>query len=377
MAREWVKKGHKVYIFSASHSHQFSQFPEVNAPFTHKEIDGIHYIWVKTELYPESKSIKRALSMLGFVRKLKGFKIKSIQRPDAIIVSSPSPVPVLLARRWARKLQAKLIFEIRDIWPLSALELGNMSELNPFIVFLSWIERLAYRSSDAVVSLLPFAKEHCIAKGMSPDKFVYIPNGYDLSTDYSPDAGRFAELFAAFKDKFIVGYVGAFGISNALESLIEAARELQVRSDILFVLVGDGPEKKRLIQLAEGLQNIRIMEPVKKSDVPSVLARFDCCYIGLKRTSLFRFGVSPNKVFDYMAAARPVLWAVEAGNNIAEEAGCGISAMAENVKDIANAITKFAELTESELNIMGDRGLQYLKKNHSNADLADTYLSIM
>src|SRR5690606_26096320 len=165
------------------------------------------------------------------------------ERPSAVLCSSPSLISFLGAKRLARRFQARLVFEVRDIWPLTLTEIGGYSRKHPFIRFLQWVEDMAYRDSDRVVSNLKFAVEHMVNRGMRRPKFKWIPNG--ISVDEVRVSTTLNDNVAAIipKGKFIVGYTGTLGFSNALDTLIEAANILRDYSDIAFVIVGDGKER--------------------------------------------------------------------------------------------------------------------------------------
>ena len=153
-AREFVRAGHEVLIVSSSFSHQFLMQPETTGTYTAETIEGIEYVWIRCPSFDGSADPKRLLNWLVFTLRLGGIPRFTRQRPDVIIVSSPIPYPILPAARMARRLGAKLAFEVRDIWPLSLMELGSHPERHPFIRFTQWVEDFAYRKSDLVVSAL-------------------------------------------------------------------------------------------------------------------------------------------------------------------------------------------------------------------------------
>jgi len=376
LGREYVKNGYETYIMSGSFSHQFIKLPQVNRLCTHETIDGINYIWVKIPRYKKSKSLGRALSMIIFLHRLLRMGHKSLRKPDVILVSSPSPLPILIASRWAKKYNAELIFEVRDIWPLTLIELGSFSRYNPLIMCMQFCEKHAYKKADFVVSVLPKAKEHMMSKGMREDKFHYIPNGISLDETEETEPLDKEILHKIPKQKFIVGYTGTLGIANALEYFIEAARILKDCRDILFVLVGDGGEKERLVNIALSLDNVLFLDAVTKSQIPNILKQFDVCFISLKKESLFRFGISPNKLFDYMLAGKPVLFAVESGNDPVREANCGISVEAENARAIVDAVLKFFSMSKKERDILGNNGKRYMIKSHTYEILSKKYIEL-
>ena len=378
-AKEFVELGHKATIFSGSYTHIFSKLPEVKGFSTTENIDGIEYCWIKTPKYGKSQSLGRILNAFTFVAKMFLLRKKRFGKPDAVIVTSPTPFSILNGYWIKKRTGAKLIFEVRDIWPLTLTEIGRLTDKHPFIRFTQFFENFSYKKSDKVVSVLPNAFEHMKNHGLTEEKFVSIPNGIDLGEVKNISPLPEETLAKIPRDKFIVTYAGKFGISNNLTSVLEAAETLKSNEKILFLLVGNGPEKENYLKIIaeKGLSNVLILDPVPKSSVQSLLALSNVCYIGLTKSPLFRFGVSPNKLFDYLYSGKPIIYAIEAANDIVAEANCGISIKSENAGEIVNAVLNLYGKTPEELAEMGKRGHEYVIKNHSYSELAKKYLEIL
>jgi glycosyltransferase involved in cell wall biosynthesis len=380
-AREWKNLGHSPHIIAASASHVRYISPKMRGLVTSEEIQGIPYLWVKTPGYNKNNA-RRVANMLAFVSWLtvNSGRIARSKRPDVVIASSTYPLDIIPAYLVAKHCGAKLIYEVHDLWPLSLIELGAMSATNPFIMLTQWAEDFAYRKADRVVSILPKSREHMVKRGMHPCKFHYVPNGIDIDEWKSP-SGRLPEnhehvLTGLRKEgRFIVGYAGAHGLANALHNLVEAAGLLESQP-VVIVLVGQGPEKEKLEDLTRqrGLENAIFLPPVARSCIPRLLALMDVLYIGLQKMPLFRFGISPNKLMDYMMAGKPVLQAIEAGNDMVASAGCGISLPPENPLAIANAVRKLMQLDEDERTLMGRRGQEFVLANHDYRILASNFI---
>jgi glycosyltransferase involved in cell wall biosynthesis len=368
LAKELVKNGNKVCIISGSYSHLYRVQPDVSGNYTFENIDGIDYCWVKVPAYKRSVSAARIFNMLRFMFMLRNLPVRDIAKPDAIVVSSPSLFPIVRAKKWAKKLNARLLFEVRDIWPLTLQELGSLSSSHPLVRFMQWFEIYAYRNADKVISLLPNAKEHMMAHGMREDKFIVIPNGIDEAVGNDPLPAAITDMLPA--NKFIAGYAGTWGVANSLDTFVKAAQLLKEDSSIHFVLVGGGDMEQQLKEMARDMDNITFIPAIKKTQVQAMLSRFDVCYIGLKRESLFRFGVSPNKLFDYMYAAKPIVYAIDSGNMPVDEAQCGISVTAEAPAAVARAVKQLAGLSNEEREKMGANGRAYILKNHTYELLA-------
>ncbi len=384
LAREWVREGHRVTIIAASFSHLRANNPVLNGVVTEESIDGIRYIWLKTPAY-QGNGIGRIFNMLQFVIRLRTY-IKTLmahERIDAVIASSTYPLDIYPARLIQKEQKARLIFEVHDLWPLSPMELGNIPAWHPYIMVMQKAENDAYRYCDHVVSILPCAETHMRNHGLKPNKFTAIPNGICVNEwqkydDDLPDEHKKLLLKLKNNKKIIVGYAGAHGIANSLDTLLEAVI-LFKETDLYFVLVGQGQEKERLRKYAEehNLVNITFLPPVIKPQIPALLQFFDICYIGLQREPLFRFGVSPNKLMDYMMAAKPIIYAIEAGNDPVKEAGCGISVPPEDPQAIADAIRTLASMSVAEREAMGQRGKEYVMKHHDYKILAKQFLKVL
>jgi glycosyltransferase involved in cell wall biosynthesis len=375
-AKEFVKMGYSVYIISASYMHLFKKLPKIDGNFTFEKIDGINYLWVKVPKYKESTDKKRVLKWFVFTAKLFFLPLKKMQKPDIIIASPMAPFLVLPAFKLAKKFNAKFIYEVKDIWPLSIIELGNISPKNPLIRAMSWCEKFAIKKADFVVSSLQNYSEH-LTKDLNINRdFIWINNGIDLDEMQKTKPLPKEIIKLVPKDKFIVGYTGTIGIANALEYLLQAAKELQNNSDIAFVIVGDGKEKNSLMQ-KYNLKNIVWIEPIKKEQVQSMLSLFDVCYIGLKKENLFKYGVSPNKLFDYMFSAKPIVYAIDSGkSNIVKLANCGVTAEAQNSNSIKEAILKLYAMPKEQRDILGKNGKEYVLEHFTYEKLAKKFTKL-
>ena len=366
LAKEWVKMGYKVTIISSSHSHVFKNQPTQK----HEIIHGVEYLWLKTIKYPNSSSKKRILKWFLFNIKLLTLPFK-LQKPNIIILSPMAPFPSFFSWILAKIYHAKFIYEVKDIWPLSIIELGGFSPKHPFIRLMSWFERFALTHADSIVSNLQNYGKHLEALKIDKD-FHWISNGVDLEELAQKEPLSLSIKIP--KDKFIVGYTGAIGKANTLESFLEAANLLATNENILFVVVGDGSEKKSLMQQYKDAKNILFVESIPKKQVQSMLEYFDVCYIGLQKEKLFHYGVSPNKLYDYMYSKKPILYAIDSGKqNIITKVGCGLEAKAQNAQDIADKIVKFTTMTPKELENIGIKGYKYVVKYFNYTTLAKIF----
>jgi glycosyltransferase involved in cell wall biosynthesis len=385
LAREWVRAGHKVTIVAASASHVRTQGPHMGGRARMEEvIDGIDYVWLATPPY-RGNGAARVRNMAAFLWRLgaAGEQLARTIRPDAVIASSTYPLDIWPAARIARRAGARLLYEVHDLWPLSPMELGGYSRLHPFIMLLQAAEDFACGRADAIVSILPRVRPHLEAHGMAPHKLHLVPNGVDpveWQGHAAPLPDRQAAVLTGIRQqgRFIVGYAGTHGVANALGTLLDAARRLRGHP-VAFVLVGAGPEKPALERrsAALGLDNVHFFDPVAKSQVPALLAHFDVAYIGWRRQALYRFGISPNKLIDYMMAGRPVLHAVEAGNDPVMEAGCGLTVAPDDPQAVAGAVLAMQALDAPARDALGQRGHAHALANHTYPVLAQRFLTAL
>jgi glycosyltransferase involved in cell wall biosynthesis len=235
-----------------------------------------------------------------------------------------------------------------------------------------------YKKAEKIIVLLPNAADYIAKKGISKDKIVWIPNGVDLSryddmNNENMDM-EILKIFKDYKDKFKVVYTGAHGPANGLDMVIDAARLMEKKDDsIQFLLIGDGPEKQNLIDMAKtfSLSNICFLDPVPKLYMPHVLKKADLLLHCLKPMDVFKHGISPNKMFDYLASGKPIIMSVNASNNIVEDARAGISVKSGDPEELVNGILKLKNMSEDERRAMGLNGYEYVKKYFSTAVLAE------
>jgi len=381
LAREWVRMGHRVIIVAASFSHVRSKQPMVNGNISEELIDDIQYIWIKTPSY-KGNSIRRVWNMLTFVGTLTALskKLSKEFKPDVVIASSTYPLDIYPAYLISRFAKAKLIFEVHDLWPLSPIEFGKMPKWHPFIIMMQIAEDFAYRKVDRVISILPKALDYMVSRGLTPEKFVYIPNGIDIDEWQSFNTllpPQHQETIERLKQegKFLICYAGSHGITNDLEYFVESAFYLRVLP-VALVLVGQGPEKEKLQKyvVEHNLNNVIFLPHVLKNSIPELLSKMDILYIGWRRSPLNRFGISPNKLFDYMMAGKPIIHAIEAGNDLVRESGCGISIPPEDPYVVAEAIKKLMSISSSEREGIGRRGKEYVIDNHDYKILVKKFL---
>ena len=385
LAREWVRLGHKVRILAAEFSHVRAHQPDrpLGEPTTwHESIDGIDYQWFATPKYKGNGAsrVRNISTFLGRIFLAAG-RIVDDFRSDVVIASSTYPMDIWVARRLAKLSNAKLVFEVHDLWPLSPIEIGGMSPSHPFIRLCQVAENTSYREADLVVSMLPNVVAHVVGKGLPHDRLAIVPNGIALD-DWEDGASspvrediQTAIDAAHATGSLVVVYAGSHGLPNALDTLLDAAGLLR-NEKLTFILVGDGHERMRLQArcLKESLGHVQMFAPVPKAQMATLLGSVDMAYLGAPKHPIYRFGVSPNKMIDYMMAQVPILYAIEAGNDPVAEAGCGMTVPSENPLALANAIRELSSLSPSRRKDLGEKGRQYALVHHTYDVLASKFL---
>jgi glycosyltransferase involved in cell wall biosynthesis len=381
LAREWVQAGHRVQIVAGDVSHVRTHQPQAGD----EVIDGIAYRWLPLPHY-RGNGFGRAWNIARYLQQVwqQSPQLAAEFRPDVVIASSTYPMDIWVARRLARMARARLVFEVHDLWPLSPIELSGMAPGHPFIRLCHAAESTAYRDADVVVSMLPKVQDYMASRGLDLRKLHVVPNGITLDEwqgDGEPLRDDVAAAIAAQRavGRKVVGYAGSMGLPNALDVLIDAAKLL--RDDpIGIVMVGDGLERERLVRRIadEGLQDRLVWSPpIPKGQVPDFLSRLDVAYIGWQKVPIYRFGIAPNKLMDYLMARCVVLHSVDAGNDPVLESGCGLTVPPESSAEVAEGLRRLVALPDAERRAMGERGRAFVLANHTYPVLARRFLEAM
>jgi glycosyltransferase involved in cell wall biosynthesis len=382
LAREWTRLGHRVTIAAATHSHLRSGPERAKGLRTEEVIDGIAYWWFGSTPY-ERNGVKRGVNILSFVANLLVNQSRFVRevKPDVVIASSTYPLDIYPAYRIARACGAVLVHEVHDLWPLTPVTLGQMSARHPFIRLLQRAEDFACTNADRIISMLPHADRYLIGRGLDPAKYSVIPNGVDLDAwrePLPPLPGEHQAMLDRIRQegRLLVIYAGHHGLANALGQLTEAARLLEGKP-ITFVLVGQGPSKAEMESAARaaGATNLVFLPPVAKASIPALLNEADILYLGWNRSPLYQYGVSPNKLFEYMMAAKPVVHAIDAGNDPVAEARCGRSVPPDEPRALADAFLELAALPPDARCELGQHGREFVVAHHNYRVLAERFLS--
>ncbi|TYO96442.1 glycosyltransferase family 4 protein [Desulfallas thermosapovorans] len=376
LAGELVQLGWEVAIFAASFNHQTHSEAHLAPGETIKEEyhNGVRFVWLKTAAYQDNGR-DRVLNMLEYTRRVMQVAWNR-EKPDMIIGSSVHLLAVLAAYWLARHHRCPFFFEVRDLWPQVLIDIGKISERHPVIRLLRKLEVFLYRKADGIIILLPGAGEYITRFGIPGEKIFYLPNGVNLSrynTDTPPLGDELEKILAGLSGKFIAVYTGTHGIANGLDTILDAAGVLKRQGDtrVHFLLVGNGPEKPRLQDRAarEHLDNVTFVDPVAKEYVPSLLKRVNTGLHSFQDSPVFQWGVSPNKIFDYMAAGLPVIFLCDrAGGNPVDLSGGGVVLPGGNVEALVQALLEMVQHPDRAAQ-MGKKARQYVEAEHASTVL--------
>lgn len=377
LMKELALMGHKVVIIT-SDSNQLAVPPQLESSYLLQEVDGMQLWWVRTLKYTVAKSMRRILSWLHFEWRLLWMPKKNLAKPDVVVVSSLSLLTILNGLWWKARYKCRLVFEIRDIWPLTITEEGGFKSSNPFVWGLGVVERLGYKHADVIVGTMPNLGEHvCNVLGY-PRSTLCIPMGVDPSM-FKPHAalpeGYEEKNFP--KGKFIVAHVGSIGITNALDTFLDCAESMSKNLNIHFLVVGDGDLREMYRTKYAHLANLTFAPRVAKTMVQTVLCKCDLLYFSVHVSKVWQYGQSLNKVIDYMMAGKPVVASYTGFPSMINEADCGSYVPAGDVMALKSEVERYAQMPEQERMTMGARGKNWLIANRRYPKLAADYLAIM
>ena len=328
-------------IVSSSYFHKYIELPEVNSSIEMQKISGITYHWVRTRPY-RARGIGQVYNQLEFAGKCMAHSSYfAARKPDVVVASSPHPLVVVPALMAARKARSRFIFEVRDLWPEILIELGGYSRFHPYIVLLRLAEWMGVKNADTVVSVKPGDGEYFAQKyGLPEKKFAYVPNGFLRGDEAISAPNRLVELRKQYS--FLVGYVGGVSAYYRLADLVNLAESFRGRADVGFVLIGKGDRLAAIQEDAtnRGLKNLHFLGSIPKTSVAASLEMLDACYVGLEDLSLHRYGISCNKIYEYMAAGKPIIGSYRAGYDPVKLGKCGIVSSPGDTASLANALDR-------------------------------------
>ena len=368
-ASEFIRLGHQCTIIAASYSHYRQKNKNiVGKKLEEENIDKITYYWLKTLSYDGKNNILRLFSIFQFQSRLSLFLKKLQTDYDLVVVSSPHPFQIYPAHKFCKKCKAKLIFDIRDLWPLTLQKIGKLAAYHPLIILLKYAEKYALQNADLVTAVPQNSKKYLVNNGMNPSCFLAIGNSFNerILYDYSPLKKTIKEYLTNLKKKGfnLIGYCGSLGLANSMDTAIESISRTR-NEKINLIICGEGSKKEELKLLAKRLnikKRVHFLEFIPHNQIASFLSFMDVCYAGGLKSTLYDHGASLTKINDYMASEKPIIYALGDPKNTVEKSGCGICCEPENVKEIARAMDRMASMDNNQLRLMGKKGKPWILK---------------
>lgn len=357
-ARYLVKRGYKIKIFASSFHYlllkETKNYP--NGFYVLENVDEVDFVWLKTIPYQKS-DWRRVINMIDYSIKayIVGRILGKEEKPDIVIGSSVHLFAPLSAYFLSKYFNIPFILELRDLWPKALIDLG-VNKYHPFIILLSLVEKFLYEKAHKIITLLPYISDYMKSFGVE-DKLVYIPNGIDL------DRVFFDEVLNKNDGFFNIAYAGAMGKVNDIDVIYVLVKAIAVNfNNVRLHIFGGGYKREEMMKELANFKDIVIFHDlVPKNEIYRVLSSLDILFFHI--ADVFFYGISCNKLFDYLAVGKPIIFFANVPNNIVEEAGAGITV--KNLDEVIEAIKKLMNMSKEELQKMGQNGRKYVEKNYS------------
>jgi glycosyltransferase involved in cell wall biosynthesis len=377
LARRLVERGHPTTIFTSNFNHYlFRDMRDLGRrPWKAESVDGVTLVWIRTPAYAGNDR-RRVMNMVAFAVRATIQGTIRRERPDVVIGVSVHPLAALAGYFIARLRRARFFVEVTDLWPETLIQFGRLRRGSLAARLMLRLERFLYHKAERILMLWRDTGDYVEALGVSPDKIVWLPHGVELD--------RYQGLAAydgAPRPPFRVIYLGSFVSGMSLETIIDAAAELKSRGrrDIEFRLVGAGTQRAEVIKRAADLdlENVVFPDAVPKAEIAQAMNQADAFIYGQRDLPLYRYGMSLNKLMDYLAGGRPIVFFGSSSYDPVAIAGAGISLPPGDPVALAEAVERLAGMGADERIAMGQRGRAYLEENHTIPALTDRLLSAL
>ncbi len=384
LSRHWARMGHEVTVLTGFPNHPTGVVPEEWRSRLHRlhhteMVDRVRVVRTWLWPLPNRKAHERILNYTTFCvsAAISGL---ALAKPDVVIATSPQLLCALSGWWLTWWWRVPFVFEIRDLWPESLAAVGASSEHNFLHRALGALAGFLYRRADRLVVVTPAFEDHLIRQWHVPAaKISVVENGVETDVFRSEPAAAELRKQLKLEARFIICYIGTLGHAHGLEMLIAAAEELQTAlPGAVFLLIGEGAEKDRMMKLAagRGLNNIQFFGQQPRERIPVYISAADVCLVMLRKNELFKT-VIPTKLLEYMACERPVIVAVDGhAREIVEEAGAGVFVEPGDSHGLANAILVLVEHPERR-QTMGANGRQFIIDKFSREETARDYIRVL
>lgn len=379
LSTRWIQKSHQVDVVTCFPNHPLGELYEGYqlAAYMQERMDGIqvHRNW--TYITPNKGIYKRSLGHLSFWPSARLFSTSRLKNPDVIIGTSPTLFAAMAARGMARAKDVPFVMEVRDLWPGIFVELEVFTNRQLIKILEAW-ELWMYRQADSIITVTGSFRDNLMERGIEEKKISVIPNGADMQfwTPRKKSERLLDEL--GLNGKFVVLYIGAHGVSQALDQVLDAAERLAAFDEIQFLFVGSGSLKDQLQKRSGtlGLTNVIFHDPVPKKQVLEFYSIADVCLVPLRDIELFSQFI-PSKLFEILAMKKPIVASIRGeAREILDRSGGAITTDPEDSEAIAEAVLRLYQqpILRKE---MGERGRQFVKTHYSRDRLAEDYLSVL
>ena len=385
LSRHWERMGHGVTVLTGFPNHPTGIVPELwrtrLRELHHEEtIGGVRVVRTWLWPLPNRKAHERIRNYLSFCISA-GMRGLALSKPDVVIATSPQLLCALAGWWIAFWKRVPFVFEVRDLWPESLAAVGVGGEKTLLHRVLSVIAGFLYRRADRIVVVSPAFKDHLVRYWNIPaDVISIVENGVETELFcFNPQAARAVRDRLRVENRFMICYIGTLGNAHGLDTLLAAAEKMQaVMPNAMFLLLGEGAEKQRLIEIAatRNLANVKFLDQQPREEIPAYISAADLCLVILKKTELFKT-VIPTKLLEYMSCQRPVIVAVDGqARRIVEEADGGVFVDPENPQALVEAILKLARNNELRAQ-MGTSGRRYIINKFSREKTARDYIAVL
>jgi colanic acid biosynthesis glycosyl transferase WcaI len=384
LSKHWARMGHDVTVLTGFPNHPTGVVPpewrsRLRGLRYTEDVDGVRVVRTWLWPLPNRKAHERIRNYASFCLSaaVSGLELR---KPDVVIATSPQLLVALSGWWLAWWKRVPFVFEVRDLWPESLAAVGAGGEGSLLHRTLGVIAGFLYRRANRIVVVTPAFKDHLIRSWKVPDtRISVVENGVETDLFHFDPSARQIRGALELEGRFLICYIGTMGMAHGLETLIRAAERLQsVQPAATFLLIGEGAEKKRIIQLAteRNLKNIRFLDQQPRERIPAYISAADVCLVMLKKTDLFKT-VIPTKLLEYMACERPVIVAVDGqARQIVEQAGAGVFVEPEDGDGLANAIQVLAKDPDKRRQ-MGASGRQFIVQRLSREQTAQDYITVL
>jgi glycosyltransferase involved in cell wall biosynthesis len=380
IGKELTKLEHEVQIFASSLEHRTNR-QRLKHPETRLDqiFEGVGFRFLKSSGY-SGNSLKRVANILQFALRLARKKnLEGLGKPDIIIASSPFPVAAITSYFLAKRFCVPFVYEIRDLWPQALIDLGQLKKNSSAARVLFQIEKFLVRNADGIISTLPNIKSYFQGRNIIHPPIVHIPNGHDATVEPLPNMEK--------SNKFVFQYFGSIGAMNNLEAIlagfalfgekIHASDQSSTKNIPELRVYGDGPLRESLISKFGNLPNLKFLGSFRHSELQLVTSQADCHVVALAPLDVYKYGISLNKLTEYLSCDRPVLIFGKAWGNPVELAGAGVTIEELDPEAIALGMLEMFESSETQRDLWSKNGIRFVKSEFSwtkNTQKLDIYL---